>query len=64
MTAHADTQMSIKFCADNGISAHQENALMVIQQKESAAIDAWIDSLHGNVATRTQAKRNFDSGAA
>jgi hypothetical protein len=53
-----------KFSEDNTISASQEHALMVIEQKESAAIDAWIASRHGDIGTRAQAKREFDKSAA
>ena len=53
-----------KFSEDNTISASQEHALMVIEQKESAAIDAWIASRHGDIGTRAQAKREFDKRAA
>jgi hypothetical protein len=53
-----------QFSADNTISASEENALMLIQQKEQAAIDAWIKAKHPDLSKRAPAKRTFHRGAA
>lgn len=61
---HAVSQQVRQFARDNPLSGTQANALVLVEQQESAAIDAWIQNRHGEVQTSKLNKRNFSSAAA
>lgn len=61
---HAVSLQVRQFARDNPVSSTQSNALVLVEQQESAAIDAWIQNRYGEVGKSKQNKRDFSSAAA
>lgn len=53
-----------KFAQDNPVQGVQANALVLVEQQEKAAINAWIERQHGEVKKRKQAQREGYNMAA